>query len=423
MGFLSVAHLHRQITDYGGYTLDFTGPLMVLVQRTAYVAFSVHDGLARDESKLTEEQRRERLKKVPSLLEYFSYLFHYSTILAGPVCTFREFNDFIDGSDIRPKDPGQKEPSPMSDVLRKIMVSLVCVTVILLTGSNYPIARNGDPEFIRSHHFLWRVLYSWISILSVRMRYYFAFTLAEAVNNMCGLGFNGYDENGKGKWNRVTNVDILKLEFATNMKQVLDNWNICTVLWLRRIVYERVPHHRTLAVFVMSAFWHGFYPGYYMAFATCGLMVEAARKVRRTCRPSFQRSRVASRVYDVLTCAVTISCLTFTTIPFVALELSIGLDYWRSMYYFGHVWCFVALLFLPGGKPKTHPKVEENTQATAEEKDEQNNSTTDEFIELRHRVNKKLEAQNRQERLLYAGARNSLLKENLMWGLRLLRTR
>ena len=25
MGFMSVAHLYRQITDYGGYTLDFTG--------------------------------------------------------------------------------------------------------------------------------------------------------------------------------------------------------------------------------------------------------------------------------------------------------------------------------------------------------------------------------------------------------------
>lgn len=46
-----------------------------------------------------------------------------------------------------------------------------------------------------------------------------------------------------------------------------------------RIVYERVSHHPTLAVFVLSAVWHGFYPGYYMAFATCGLMVEAARKV------------------------------------------------------------------------------------------------------------------------------------------------
>lgn len=91
------------------------------------------------------------------------------------------------------------------------------------------------------------------------------------------------------------------------------------------------------------------------------------------------------------------------------------------MYYFGHVWCFVPLLFLHGGKPKTHHK--ENAQATAEEKDEQNNSTTDELIELRYRVNKKLEAQNRQEKLLYAGAHNSLLKENVMWGLRLLRTK
>ena len=59
----------------------------------------------------------------------------------------------------------------------------------------------------------------------------------------------------------------------------------------------------------------------------------------------------------------------------------------------------------------------------ADEKDEQNNSTTDELNELRHRVNKKLEEQNRQEKLLYADTRNSLLKENLMWGLRLLRTR
>ena len=29
---------------------------------------------------------------------------------------------------------------------------------------------------------------------------------------MCGLGFNGYDENGKAKWDRVTNVNILKVE-------------------------------------------------------------------------------------------------------------------------------------------------------------------------------------------------------------------
>lgn len=88
------------------------------------------------------------------------------------------------------------------------------------------------------------------------------------------------------------------------------------------------------------------------------------------------------------------------------------------MYYFGHVWCLLSLFFLPGGRPKKHHKEEENRQVNAEEKDEQNNSTSHDFTELRNRVNKKLEAQNGQKKLLYTGTHNSLLKENLIWGLR-----
>ena len=32
------------------------------------------------------------------------------------------------------------------------------------------------------------------------------------MNNFCGLGFNGFDENGRAKWNRMTIVNILKIE-------------------------------------------------------------------------------------------------------------------------------------------------------------------------------------------------------------------
>ena len=35
---------------------------------------------------------------------------------------------------------------------------------------------------------------------------------AEAMNNFCGLGFNGFDENGRARWNRMTIVNILKIE-------------------------------------------------------------------------------------------------------------------------------------------------------------------------------------------------------------------
>ena len=37
----------------------------------------------------------------------------------------------------------------------------------------------ADEEFINSHHLLWRFVYSYISILAIRMRYYFAFKMGK----------------------------------------------------------------------------------------------------------------------------------------------------------------------------------------------------------------------------------------------------
>ncbi len=57
-------------------------------------------------------------------------------------------------------------------------------------------------------------------------RYYFAFILAEAVNNAGGLGFNGLNEKGQPKWDLLTNIKPFELEKATSLKVVLDYWNM-----------------------------------------------------------------------------------------------------------------------------------------------------------------------------------------------------
>ncbi len=44
MGCMSAAHLYRMMTDYGGWSLDFTGPLMLIVQKVTLVAYALHDG-------------------------------------------------------------------------------------------------------------------------------------------------------------------------------------------------------------------------------------------------------------------------------------------------------------------------------------------------------------------------------------------
>ena len=46
-----------------------------------------------------------------------------------------------------------------------------------------------------------------------------------------------------------------------------------------RCVYERVSFMPTLATFTVSAWWHGFYPGYFFCFTYYAFAVQAARKV------------------------------------------------------------------------------------------------------------------------------------------------
>ena len=76
MGYLFFIHTYRwMILDT--YSLDVTGPIMVAVEKVTMMAFNLKDGKVKDESKLTEEQRKEALKEIPSLLEFMSFMFNF----------------------------------------------------------------------------------------------------------------------------------------------------------------------------------------------------------------------------------------------------------------------------------------------------------------------------------------------------------
>ena len=46
-----------------------------------------------------------------------------------------------------------------------------------------------------------------------------------------------------------------------------------------RVCYERVPFQPMAMSFLLSAYWHGFYPSYYVCFIMLAVLVQAARKV------------------------------------------------------------------------------------------------------------------------------------------------
>jgi len=55
-----------------------------------------------------------------------------------------------------------------------------------------------------------------------RFKYYFAWTLADAVCNASGFGFTGYNEKGEQEWNLLDNINILGVEVCILFNNIVN---------------------------------------------------------------------------------------------------------------------------------------------------------------------------------------------------------
>ncbi|KAH8253943.1 hypothetical protein KR032_007830 [Drosophila birchii] len=373
MSYLLCVHLMRQLYDYGSYALDITGPLMIITQKVTSLAFSIHDGFVRRDEDLTKAQQYHAIRKMPTALEYFSYVWHFPSILAGPLVFYKDYIDFVEGYNLLSSPSGngnldnsQKEvvlePSPTKTVIRKVVGSLVCAFIFMKFVKLYPVKDMKEDDFLNNTSMVYKYWYAMMATTCIRFKYYHAWLLADAICNNSGLGFTGYDKDGNPKWDLISNINVLSfevidyksllryifanillyfiLQFSTNMRDAINNWNCGTNRWLRTLVYERVPlKYGTLLTFALSAVWHGFYPGYYLTFATGAVVVTAARTARRLFRHRFQSTQVTRMFYDILTCLITRVVLGYATFPFVLLEFMVSLLF-KSLFNRLNIFCF-----------------------------------------------------------------------------------
>ncbi|XP_075963947.1 LOW QUALITY PROTEIN: membrane-bound glycerophospholipid O-acyltransferase 2 [Anarhichas minor] len=353
LGYLIVCQITRvYVFDYGMYSADFTGPMMVITQKITSLAIEIHDGLAKRDGQLTPSQKYLAIRRMPSLLEYLSYNCNFMGILAGPSCSYNDYMAFIEGTCYQPRHQEngkykQSEPSPKNDVISKLCTCAISLAIYLSVCKLLPVEHSINDDFVSSTPFHLQVIYLYLAMLALRPKYYFVWTLADAINNAAGFGFNGYNKDGSPRWDLISNLRILDIEFATSFKMFLDNWNIQTALWLKRVCYERCRINPMAATFLLSAMWHGVYPGYYLTFLTGIAMTMAARAVRHNIRPYFQVSDSHKRIYDVVTWAGTQVAISYTVAPFVLLAVGRSLKFYRSWYFCLHLLCLLVVVALP----------------------------------------------------------------------------
>ncbi|XP_076179737.1 lysophospholipid acyltransferase 6 isoform X2 [Ptiloglossa arizonensis] len=370
--YLSCVHYHRQIYNYGSYTLDITGPLMVITQKVTSLAYSIHDGLTRRDDELTPSQLHQAVKKMPSTLEYFSYVFHFQALMAGPVILYRDYMDFIQGHNLSRRnaltgcdknsshyDEIVLEPSPTPVVIRKLVVSLVFAVMFLTFIPSYSLQKLKEEDFLQNTTIFQKFWYLMIATLLVRFKYYHAWIFADAICNNSGLGFSGYDENREAKWDLFSNVNVIGFEMSLSLRDSIENWNKGTNKWLRSLVYERVKHRKIVYTYALSALWHGFYPGYYLTFANGAFFTMVSRVGRRNIRPYFLGSKNKKFLYDALTFIATRFLMAYITFSFILLEFLPSIRMYLYLYLIPHLLGLAIIV----GAPRL-PKIPSDTKVT-----------------------------------------------------------
>lgn len=321
---------------------------MVMMQRLTYVGFSYHDG-GRKREELSEDQLDNMIDKKPTIVEYFSYVFSFYSVLTGPTCTYIQYNDFMTGKNIEKHlAKGKQElPSNSMVVVRKAAVSIVCLLVSLVGGMFDLDEVILNPLLRFPQRFMYIVIFCFV----IRCKYYFIWMIIESVSNLAGLGFNGFDESGTPKWDLVSNIDILEFEFGPFQKRIVI-FNSLTALWLRRVGYERIKKHRYIITYLMSVIWHGFYPGYYLFYIVILTGFEAAKKLNKNILPYLELSSSLVIIYGIASYVARTVLFDFICLSFFFLVHDKIYTAWKYYYFLPFLISIAIAVLLPAGRKK-----------------------------------------------------------------------
>ena len=303
MGYMVGAHIYRMYVSYLSGIFDFTGTQMVLTMKLTSFAYNYYDGTYDKKNVFPEKPHEDKRKakvyadrarfavtSLPSPLAFFGYVYCFTCILAGPAFEYRDYERAVDGSAYRkPGDSLMTVRRPTSNFLqglRKLVVGVVCLALHLYFSAHFKVTDQLRPEYIASVGAVTRFLRLMVAIMADRCKFYFAWKVAEGASIMAGFGFEGYSEDGSKEigWRGVENVDIIGFETSVNMQAFTRHWNKRTQGWLERYTYQRTGRS-LLATYLVSAIWHGLYPGFFFMFMFFPVMTNIERLVKAKINP------------------------------------------------------------------------------------------------------------------------------------------
>lgn len=332
MSYILLSQIFCTYAYYSVGKFDFTRTQMVITMKMTSFAYSYSDGDPIGSRNVNDgDPRLAKLNKVrlkyaiqilPNLLEYFSYVLSFNTSLVGPSLEFNEYIfaikhnslwtsqssiDSVQAGVSRSKnsvdrsgtDRSIRIPPSFLLGLQQCLNGIICLVIYLLISSKVPTRRICELDFIRQHSWYYRLLYTYISLIGERFKYYFVWKVSEGGCIIGGFGYESYQlmemsqskelaDNAIDSWDAASNVNIYNVEFAANFQTLTRNWNQKTSRWLEKYTYLRT-NKSLFVTYLVSALWHGIHPGFFLFFLSVPIITEIERLIRLKINPLIPR--------------------------------------------------------------------------------------------------------------------------------------
>ena len=381
MLYVATMHMYFMSSDYMGWRVDVSGPQMVLTIKLTSFAFNYADGgtpaalaaldkkvadtaKAADAAKAEKAKAAGRLAKIasmaktqralaltafPSPLAFMGYCYSFASLAAGPASEMQEYLQTAELNGALGAYLAKHGSMPPRYGRAALVFAQAAVLAVLFQwgAANYPVQGIATDDVMGLPWHL-RAAWCWMCMACSRHKYYFAWKMAEGANVLAGFGFAGFDEKtGSADWSGAENIDIVGFETGQSIPLVSRAWNLKTQSWLERYMYTR-SGNSLVWTYVVSAFWHGVYPGYYMFFLGFALATSAQRKAKAALAPL--AAALPAPVWTLLCMLTTSIYANYLACAFQLLDLDRTIALWKSFYFLPHIVLFVCIFLLP--KPK-----------------------------------------------------------------------
>ena len=260
--FLCIANIIRLYVDYKGNSNNVSLLFMILTPRMIYFNWTVF-----------RQINKKEYANIPSLVDYLFYIYNYIGGITGPVLTYEEHDAFICQS-------YPEEKINWKIIGATFFEAVVYVIIYFFSMSYYDYHLVEKPAF-NNLNLLFQVGIIVLEGILMRVRFMVVWRLEyiQIVSANLRCSESKFEEY-------VQTVNFAQVELQNSTKVRIDNWNMSIQKWLKNCFYipskevlKLSNNHASLFTFIISAFWHGFYPTYYVSFFGANLVSEAEKLV------------------------------------------------------------------------------------------------------------------------------------------------